>query len=291
MDSLKNEIDYVAIDFETANSNPTSACSIGLVGVKNDKMVFEEYYLINPYEEFSDYNILIHGITPSMVSDALDFSGVYEKIKKYFIDTIVIAHNAMFDLSVLKALVEKYNLDKPRCKIACTLRISQKLWKDELINHKLNTISNYLEVDHNHHNALSDSYVCYEIIKRAIKSLNVATIEEVMERLGLLFGRFDDAKFFGPRNRYKPFNENAPINPFKDKIVGYLGKPKKMTKKEVSNNLEIKGAIVTRCLDRSLDYCIIFSDAPKDKILALANININNTIKVIDEEQFLEMIK
>lgn len=286
-----NELDYVAIDFETANGNLTSACSIGLVGAKNDKVVLEEYYLINPCEEFNDYNVLIHGITSDMVEDAPIFPEVWQKIKKYFMGTIIIAHNAMFDLNVLKALIDKYDLEKPNCKIACTLKISEKMWKEEVVNHKLNTISAYLGVKHNHHNALSDSYICHEIVKRTIRCLNVSTLGEAMERLGLVFGKYDNDKFYLSKSRYKKYNTNAIDNPFKGKIVAYLGKPKSMTKKEASEVLSIKGAILSRALDKSLDYCIIFSDAPKDKINALANINANNTIKVINESQFLELIK
>ena len=83
---MAKNLDYIAIDFETANSKPTSACSIGLVGVVNDKVVLEEYYLINPQEEFNPYNIEIHHILPTDVEGEDTFDKVWEKIKGYFND-------------------------------------------------------------------------------------------------------------------------------------------------------------------------------------------------------------
>ena len=106
-------MDYYTIDFETANSNLTSACSIGIIGVKNKKIMVEKYYLINPEEFFSPISTLIHNITEEDVWDAPNFKIIWESIKSYFDNTIVFSHNASFDFGVLNALFEKYNISKP----------------------------------------------------------------------------------------------------------------------------------------------------------------------------------
>lgn len=285
-----NELDYIAIDFETASSSISSACSIGLIGVRNDKVVLEEYYLINPEEEFNDYNIAIHGITPEMVENEDTFDKVWEKIKKYF-NTIVIAHNAMFDLSVLKALIEKYGLEVPDIKIACTLKISEKVWKEEIPNHKLSTISSYLGVKHNHHNALSDAYVCYELIKRCERITNTSSIEEVMESVGLIFGKYNKDKFFMPKTRFKEIKTNAVDNYFKGKIVAFLGKPKETTRKKVYEILELKGAVISRAIDRSLDIFIAFNQVPLDKMNVVNKLKETQKLEILNESEFLELIK
>ena len=282
-------MDYIAIDFETANSNKDSACAIGIVGVENDKVAFEKYFLINPETYFDPYNVTIHNITEDDVKESPNFKEVWNEIKKYF-NGIVIAHNAMFDLNVLKALIEKYDLDVPDIKIGCTLRISQKLWKDKLPNCKLNTISSYLEVEHNHHNALSDAYVCYKIIERAMRVTNSVSISEVMESLGLIFGSYKKDKFYLPKNKYKDVNKNAIDNFLKGKIVAFSGKPKTMTKKKVLETLEIKGALVSRDIDRSLDLFIVFDQTPKEKLNRLIEMKKKCNIEVIDEEEFLKVI-
>lgn len=284
-----DNMDYIAIDFETANKELCSACAIGIVGVENDKVAFEKYYLINPEMEFDPYNITIHHITSDDVKDSMTFEEVWEEIKDYF-NGIVIAHNAMFDLNVLKALIEKYDLDVPDIKIACTLKISQKLWKDVLPNCKLNTISGYLEVTHEHHNALSDAYVCYKIIERAMKATNSSTITEVMESLGIIFGRYDDDKFFLPKLKYKDTYTFAKDNYFKGKIVCFGGKPKKTTKRKVLELLQIKGALISKNIDRSLDVFICFDECPKSKLEYLLDLNKRCHIKIMHEDEFLKEI-
>lgn len=282
-------MDYIAIDFETANSKLDSACSIGIVGVENDKVLFQKHYLINPKTEFNSYNIAIHNIKPEDVINSPDFKELWGEIKEYF-NGIVIAHNASFDLAVLKTLIEKYQLEVPNIKIACTLKISQKLWKGILPNCKLNTVSKYLEIEHNHHNALSDAYVCYAIIERAKRITNSATIDEVMESLGLRFGTYKEEKFFLPRNKYKEINYDALDNYFKGKVVAFGGKPKNMTKKSVAELLQIKGAILSKDLDRSVDIFIIFENVKKERLYKLDELKSKVKIEVITEEEFLKLI-
>ena len=66
-------VDFTAIDFETANSSSASACSVGLVKVRDGRVVDRVHWYIRPpfpHNEFSEWNIRIHGITPEMVADA-----------------------------------------------------------------------------------------------------------------------------------------------------------------------------------------------------------------------------
>ena len=81
---MKNKaFDFIAIDFETANSSMGSACSMGLAFVLNNEIVDTKYYLIQPpLLEFDISNIEIHGITAEMVKDAPTFDEVWEEIEK-----------------------------------------------------------------------------------------------------------------------------------------------------------------------------------------------------------------
>ena len=95
-------MDFVAIDFETANSVRSSVCSIGIVKVKNGKIQEELYTLINPLSEFHYYNMKIHGITEYMVHDAPTFEEFWPKFKVFIENQTIIAHNASFDIGVLR---------------------------------------------------------------------------------------------------------------------------------------------------------------------------------------------
>ncbi|MGD9605337.1 MAG: exonuclease domain-containing protein [Bacilli bacterium] len=287
-------MDYIAFDFETANQYPTSACSIGLVGVTNNKIDFAVSYLINPEESFSDFNINIHHITEAMVANAECFPAVWEKIRPYFTNTIVFAHNVAFDIGVLKALIEKYNLEKPQIKFGCTWKIAAKLWKDELKNHRLNTLSAYLEVEHQHHDALSDAKVCVEIIKRGQKMTSSSDVYELYDALGIRFGRYDAEQFLPTIYKYTRKKPQKIIknNLLNDKIICVLGKPKSLTKAQLTDLLQNQGVFIEKNINRSLDYVLVLGNCPKAKLMVAAMLASQGaTLKFINEDELLAMIK
>ncbi len=160
---------FVAIDFETANQRRDSACAIGLVKVVDNKIVDQQYRLINPQDSFSDINISIHGITPEDVEDEPSFDQVWQELEP-MLDGVsfVAAHNMSFDKSVLRKTCERYNIKCPSIKEVCTVKLSRQLCP-ELTNHKLNTVCAYLDIKLDHHNALSDALACAEIVIFGIK--------------------------------------------------------------------------------------------------------------------------
>lgn len=149
--------DFTAIDFETANRYPTSACSIGIVVVRDGAIAEEFSHLIKP-EPFYFYRkfIEIHGITPGMVQEAPSFYDLWGKMGRYFDTEALVAHNAGFDMSVLKACLERSDIYIPLPQSFCTCRLARKLVKG-LPNYKLNTLCEHFGIELNHHEALSDA--------------------------------------------------------------------------------------------------------------------------------------
>ena len=287
--SLNNKFEYVAIDFETANSNLTSACAIGIVGVRNGKVVYDNYYLINPEEIFFDFNIAIHHITPEMVKDERNFKEVWNEIKDVLDGEIVVCHNAMFDIAVLKACLEKYNLEFPNISIGCTLKVSRIAYKGVLPNCKLNTISNYLEVEHNHHNASSDAMVCYYLIERVKRMYQAIDIRELFEIINLGFGVLNSHIYKGCYNKYK--EKPVEINILKSEIFSSTGKPKTMTKTELKKKIEEKGGFYSKDINKGIGSFIIFTNPEKRKLHELELLQEHKKINVYNEEEFLNLIK
>lgn len=151
-------MNFTAIDFETANGNPASACSIGLIVVENSRIIHEFSYLIKPYTDwFSKYNIAVHGITPREVQYAPRFEDIWHKIAPYIENAdILVAHNAAFDMNVLKRCLEYADIACRLPQSACTVKLAKKSLK-HLPNHRLNTVAEYLDIPLNHHDALSDA--------------------------------------------------------------------------------------------------------------------------------------
>ncbi|NVY97083.1 3'-5' exonuclease [Lactobacillus sp. DCY120] len=158
-------MNFVAMDFETANQKASSACSLALALVENSRIVDTFYTLINPQTHFNSRNIAIHHINPRMVQTAPTFDLVWPHIKALFNeDHLVVAHNAPFDNRVLKETLAFYQLQAAPYWSLDTVRTSRKFYP-EFPNHKLNTVAQALKIKlEHHHHALDDTLACAEIL-------------------------------------------------------------------------------------------------------------------------------
>lgn len=159
---------FIAIDFETANAQRISACSVGVAVIENGTVTDSFSSLIKPPEEASNFfplNVKIHGITPEMVENAPSFDEIYPQLRR-IADNASILGYTKFDKSVLSNLAEYYNLPVRRSKIdqyidVCTIA---KDALPSLKNHKLNTLAKHLNLGKfNHHDALADAIMCARI--------------------------------------------------------------------------------------------------------------------------------
>lgn len=156
---------FTAIDFETANPQRNSACQLGLVVVEDGEIVDSRSWLIRPPSAIFTFTY-IHGITYDIVKDQPSFQELWTTIQPYVGDRILAAHNAAFDMSVLRAVLSHYRLQTPAFQVIDSLPIARKAWP-QLPNHKLDTIARYLNVRLQHHDAASDARACAEIILQA----------------------------------------------------------------------------------------------------------------------------
>lgn len=158
-------MNFVAIDFETANHERHSAVSLALVVVRDDKIVDQFYSLIKPPTYFSKRNTQIHGIRKEDVADAPDFATLWPTIAPLFTeDQLVVAHNANFDSSVLKGTLSYSGFSEPHYQLLDTVATSRYFFP-AFPNHKLNTVADQLNLDlKHHHNALADAIACAQIL-------------------------------------------------------------------------------------------------------------------------------
>lgn len=157
---------YIAFDVETPNSRNNRISALGITIVENGRIVDEYYSLIDPETEFDAFNIMLTGIRPEMTENKPNFRTVWEDIGFIMDSGLLIAHNAPFDMSVLAKCIDHYEIDwKRQVDYACTCRMGRRLLP-ELQDHKLNTLCGYFGIDLDHHNALSDSAACAELLLR-----------------------------------------------------------------------------------------------------------------------------
>ena len=131
--------DFIAIDFETANQEPSSVCSVGVIMVREGQIVDSFYSLIQPEPNYYNYWCQrVHGISQDDTDDAPVFSKVWQQLEerivevyysdqeiddiRYQIATIpFVAHNARFDEGCLKAVFKVYQMDYPDYRFYDTL--------------------------------------------------------------------------------------------------------------------------------------------------------------------------
>lgn len=155
---------FAAIDFETANEQRTSVCSVGLVIVR-DGVIRENFYsLVRPEPDYYCYwNMKVHGITSDDTANAPIFPQVWRQIEQMIESLPLIAHNKGFDESCLKACFRMYQMDYPDYAFYCTLREARAQLKG-LPDYKLNTVAAHCGFTlQNHHHALADAEACARI--------------------------------------------------------------------------------------------------------------------------------
>lgn len=178
-------MDFVAIDFETATSEPTSICSMGICTVEDSYIVDVKEILIKPTPyEFCDYNILIHGITPLTVKNEPTFDECFDEIFPYINGKTVIAHNASFDIGAMCSCIELFNLKCPSFKYMCTVQLSQKAYP-ELASHKLNSLCDAFGITFSHHHANDDAYACACVLLQIEKDFDIHTFEDMSKHFSV----------------------------------------------------------------------------------------------------------
>lgn len=179
----------IAIDFETANEQRGSACSVGLAWIEDDRVVRVEERLIRPKNmRFSSFNIAIHGIRPEHVEDAGEFPEVMDEFADDFRGATMIAHNAAFDFSVWRSCLDLYRQDYPDLSYLCSVKMAQKVWP-HLGSHKLNILAGHLGLTFAHHNAAEDAAICAEAALAIARSLRVSHVRDVPMAIGMRPGR------------------------------------------------------------------------------------------------------
>lgn len=156
---------FVAIDFETADPSPDSACAVGLVRVEGGQVVRREKVLIRPPRPRVLYTA-VHGITWRMVQDAPTFGEVWPRLLPLLDGAAVLAaHNAAFDRRVLEACCWAAGLRPPEVPFLCTVQVARRRWG--LTPNTLPAVCRRLGIGLIHHDPASDAEASARIVLAA----------------------------------------------------------------------------------------------------------------------------
>lgn len=220
-------MNFIALDVETANQRRASICSIGLVIFDGDQIVEIKHYLINPEDEFHEFNVNIHGITPATIEHAPIFPLIESELRTMLTGKNVVTHTE-FDIQALNAILRKYEFPKIKFTHIDSCELAKELYPD-LKNHKLKTIARQMEISFDHHVAAEDARVAGLIMVEAIKQ-EVHTVEKEKNSKIIInkkksnhsFERYND---FDVQEKFQKFIENqkSVLNQINNKVSAAIG--------------------------------------------------------------------
>ena len=192
MDTNLSDGIFLIVDLETTGPSPKSGSAIteiGAVKVKGGEVIAEFESFVNPLKPIPEYITDLTGITNQMLANApiidevlpdfLNFAGSH-------LETILVAHNAPFDLGFLKSAASEIEIPWPKYQTLDTVTIArQVLTRDEVANCKLGTLAEFFgtKVEPNHR-ALDDAKATNEVLHglfERLGSMQITTVEKLMD--------------------------------------------------------------------------------------------------------------
>ena len=186
-------MEYIAIDFETANPRRVSACALGYAKVNNCEITETKGYLIKPVGGHAPFQSKIHGIKKEHTFDKPEFGELFPEIQEIF-NYPLVAHS-LFDKQVLNALSDHFNLGLCFEYIdSCSLAKEQL---PNLKNCKLKTLAKHFGLpSFKHHDATEDAIACAKIFLKLRERGKEESIQsprhETAEFKGLVMGILAD---------------------------------------------------------------------------------------------------
>lgn len=169
--------DYISVDIENPNARGNSICSIGIIIVKDNKIIDKKYSLINPEDRFDMNNSKITGLTYADVKDAPTFREYWKDIKDLFENNIIVGHNITYDLTVISKALERYDINIPLFNYYCTLKLSREYI--DANSYSLNSLCDLFNINlDNHHNALEDAIASQKIFDYLNNKNNIGNSEK-----------------------------------------------------------------------------------------------------------------
>ena len=184
-DPLDPSDSWVAIDFETATSARDSACALGIALACDGEVVSSGAWLIRPPGNVYDHwNIRVHGITPDRTAHAPSFAELWPELRCYLDGSHVLAHNAGFDISVLRTLISQHGLETPELHYVCTVKLARRAFP-QLQRHRLDVVCAHCGIPLRHHDATSDAAACANVALRCRDAIGAPSIHAAVSSLGL----------------------------------------------------------------------------------------------------------
>ena len=188
-EQLLREITFVVVDLETTGASPSVGAGIteiGAVKVRGGEVLGEFNSFVNPLMPIPYFITELTGITNEMIRN----SPIIDEVLPEFLafcgshqETVLVAHNAPFDIGFLKAASAEIDIPWPDFVVLDTVRLAHSVIdRDEVWNYKLGTLAAFFETQVTpNHRALDDAQTTVEILHRIFERFGSYKIEKLGE--------------------------------------------------------------------------------------------------------------
>lgn len=250
-------LDFTAIDFETASGRPGSACSVGLVRVRDGQVVHKSGGLIRPpagLGEFAEWNTSVHGITAEMVATAPTWRKVAAWIVQYAGPDTLICHNASFNIGVLRHACTADDIPWPRIDFLCTMILARGAFR--LPSYRLPFVAAECGVElAGRHQVLIDARGAALVTVALARQHQAATPGELADALAIRTGRLEPGRYL-PTLRRPPSRDSRdrltapdaspdadPDHPLYGRVIVFTGALKTRTRQQAWEDAARAGAV------------------------------------------------
>lgn len=192
MATLLQQTTFVIVDLETTGASPKKGAAIteiGAIKVRGGEQLGEFRSFVNPLAPIPEYITEMTGITDLMLAHAPVIDEIFPTFLEFVgspEQTVIVAHNAPFDLSFLKSAAKDLEIPWPKYRSLDTVTVARQLLsKDDVPNCKLGTLAVFFGTKTEpNHRALDDAKATTEILHGLIErlgSLQIHTIEALLD--------------------------------------------------------------------------------------------------------------
>ena len=301
---------FAAIDFETATEQRASACAVAVTLVDGGQVTNTGRWLIRPPEnDYSGFNIGIHGIRPKDTMHSPEFLEVWREVLEVIGDRPLVAHNASFDLSVLRQSLDHEGAEWPTLDVFCTLLLSRRIWPG-LPSYSLPPLARFLGVPiGRHHDPVEDAIACAEIARRVCAAVEIDDLLSLTERMGFQPGTIAPGMWEPPRfgggsrpsiAQFDPTTSDFdPDRPFFERRLAFTGSLLSLSRNEAAQLVVDAGGRAMTSVSKKTDFLVFgeqdFSKFVDGEMSAKTRQTVElaeagHPIQIISEADFMEMI-
>lgn len=289
---------FYVIDFENANTDPSSICQVGLVKYIDGEIIEVLDSLIDPEVSFTPINRSIHGIEQGDVVGAMKFPDLYQLLLEEVKDQLVFNQNGSDESKFLEAC-EKYKLEAFNIEwlnSATVIRNTFDQFKDK--GYGLSNVCEHLGISYNKHNAISDAIATAEVV---IKCSDISG-KDIGDWKRILEAKKDNYRFatYGPEQKISGNLTDAPdldkieekYNPFYGRKVVISGTYKTWpNRRDLAKLLRSYGADIDTGVSKSTDILCIGENAGPKKIEKMVKrILDGESAQILEEDQIFKLL-